>query len=139
MGSSPERAVSVLFDANFLMSAARLHFDLFHSVEEVLDSPFEAKILAANLRELKTLAGGAGSISKRQARVALKLAESCLIVGEARSRGDPDDDILQFASAARGVVVATNDALLRTRLRRAGCPVLYLTRSGELDLAGYDG
>jgi rRNA-processing protein FCF1 len=138
MGSSPERAVAVLFDTNFLMSAARLHFDLFHSVEQVLDSPFDARILSTNLSELKTLASNSGVVSKRQARVALKLAKSCRVIERTSSSMDPDDDILQFASAMRGVIVATNDAILRNRLRRTGCPVLYMTRSGELDLVGYE-
>jgi len=138
MGSSPERAVAVLFDSNFLMSAGRLHFDLFHSVEQVLDSPFDARILAANLKELKTLSSNSGAISKRQARVALKLAESCRVIEQTPSYRDPDDDILKFASAMRGIIVATNDAILRNKLRRTGCPVLYMTRSGELDLLGYE-
>jgi rRNA-processing protein FCF1 len=138
MASSPERAVAVLFDTNFLMSAARLHFDLFNSVEQVLDSPFDAKILATNLRELKTLAGGSGAVSKRQARVALKLAESCRVIQQTSSKRDPDDDILKFASDKRGIIVATNDAILRNKLRSTGCPVLFMTRSGELDLLGYE-
>ncbi len=138
MGSSPERAVAVLFDSNFLMSAARLHFDLFHSVEQVLDSPFDAKILATNLKELKTLASNSGAVSKRQARVALKLAESCRVIEQTSIRRDPDDDILQFVSATRGMIVATNDAILRRKLRRTGCAVLYMTRSGELALLGYE-
>ncbi len=138
MASLPEKAVTVLFDTNFLMTAARLHFDLFQSVEQALDSPFDAKILSSNLKELKTLASNGGAISKRQARVALKLAESCQIIESRSSKRDPDDDILHFASAMRGLIVATNDAFLRKKLRKAGCPVLCLTRSGELDLAGYD-
>lgn len=138
MGSLPERAIAVLFDSNFLMSAARLHFDLFHSVEHLLDSPFDSKILVANLKELKTLANSSGAVSKRQARVALKLAESCRVVEQTYSRRDPDYDILQFASAKRGIIVATNDAILRGKLRRTGCPVLYMTRSGKLDLLGYE-
>ncbi len=120
------------------MSAGRLHFDLFHSVEQVLDSPFDARILAANLKELKTLSSNSGAISKRQARVALKLAESCRVIEQTPSYRDPDDDILKFASAMRGIIVATNDAILRNKLRRTGCPVLYMTRSGELDLLGYE-
>lgn len=138
MESSRERAVAVLFDSNFLMTAARLHFDLFHSVEEALESPFEAKILSTNLMELKSLANHSSPVARRQARVALKLAESCNIV-ERRALGrDPDEDILQFASATPGIVVATNDAALRNRLREEGCAVLFLMRSGELDLSGYD-
>lgn len=138
MGSSPERAVAVLFDSNFLMTAARLHFDLFHSVERVLDSPFDARILSTNLNELKTLASNSGVVSRRQARVALKLAESCRVIEQISPRRNPDDDILQFASAMRGVIVATNDSILRSKLRRTGCPVLCMTRSGELDLLGYE-
>ena len=120
------------------MSAGRLHFDLFHSVEGVLDSPFDAEILAANLKELKTLASNSGAVSKRHARVALKLAESCRAIEQTSPMSEADEVILQYASAKRDTIVATNDAILRNRLRRAGCAVLYMTRSGELDLLGYE-
>ncbi len=138
MASSPERAVAVLFDSNFLMTAARLHFDLFQSVEQVLDSPFDAKILSTNLKELKGLASRSAPVSQRQARVALKLAESCRVIERSSNEKDPDEDILQFASTSKDTIVATNDAALRTKLRESGCPVLCLTRSGELDLLGYE-
>jgi len=137
MASSPESAVAVLFDSNFLMTAARLHFDLFQSVEQALDSPFDAKILSANLRELRGLASRSAPISQRQARVALKLAEFCRVIDQPSSERDPDEEILQFASTSKDTIVATNDAALRAKLRESGCPVLFLRRSGHLDLSGY--
>lgn len=138
MESSLERAVRVLFDSNFLMTAARLHFDLFHFVEQSLDSPFEGKILSTNLRELRGLARHNSPISRNHARIALKLAESCKVVEASSNSQDPDEVLLQFAIASPSTIVATNDATLRISLRKAGCPVLYLRRSGELDLQGYE-
>lgn len=137
MAFSPERAVAVLFDSNFLMTAARLHFDLFRSVEQALDSPFDAKILSTNLKELKGLASRRAPVYRRQARVALKLAESCRVIERPSSENNPDEDILQFASTSKNTIVATNDAALRTKLRESGSPVLCLRRSGRLDLSGY--
>ncbi len=120
------------------MAAGRLHFDLFQSVEQALDSPFDAKILSTNLKELKGLASRGAPVYQRQARVALMLAESCRVIEQPPSGRDPDEDILQFASTSKDTIVATNDAALRAKLRESGCPVLCLTRSGELDLLGYE-
>lgn len=138
MASSRERAVAVLFDSNFLMTAARLHFDIFHRVEQTLDSPYEARILSANLHELTTLAEHGAPLTRRYARVALKLAESCKIMDSPSGSKDPDDVILQFASKSADLIVATNDAALRTRLRRSNLPVVSLSRGGRLVRSGLE-
>jgi rRNA-processing protein FCF1 len=137
MESSRERAPAILFDSNFLMTAARLHFDLFQSAERTLDSPFDAQILSTNLRELRNLAQHSTPIFRNQARVALMLAERCRVLESSENNNDPDEELLRFASSYPRTIIATNDAALRRKLRRAGCPVLYLRRSGDLNLSGY--
>ncbi len=136
MESSRKHAIVVLFDTNFLMIAARFHFDLFRRVEDTLDSRFQARILSPNFKELETLANHGRPSVQKQAKAALQIAQLCETIDFKSSGRGADNDIVSYTSRSPGTVVATNDRALRSKLRRARTTVLSLRREGGLELLG---
>jgi len=131
-----ESYVKVVVDSNFLIAPFLLGKDIFSELSQVIDRRYEVVVLDCVLDELRRLAEKGGRKGK--------LAEAALaFVEKGRFRVCPpgvegegvDDLILKYASKER-CIVATNDAVLRKRLRQIGVPVIYLRQKNRLILDG---
>ena len=116
----------VLLDANALMSAVRLKFDLAAEIAESAPG-WKPAVPGSVLRELERLG------DTRGAREARALAKRFPAVA---NEGRGDDAIVEAALAAPRRAVMTNDQALRRRLRGSGVTVLFIRGKQKVEIDG---
>ena len=118
----------VVLDTNFLLVPYQFGIDVFVEIERVLQVPHEFIIPSGVIGEVERLGKGKGK-EGAAARFAAKLLgkNKCTVVP---SEGNVDNWIFEYALKEE-VVVATNDRLLRNRLKKRRVKVISLrSRSG---------
>ena len=113
----------ILLDTNFLLAVFELKIDIFAEIARVCDFPYTLFILDRTLEEVENLIKSS-LLSKRQvAKGALQLIKikkiQILPTHDLRSV----DDILVDMD---GSIVATNDVVLKRRLRQKGMQILTI-------------
>jgi len=128
--------VKVVVDSNFLFIPAQFHIDIFEGLTKLLNQRFEAVLLSTTYNELLKMAEKGSPSRRKQASVALKLAEKCRVVDVAKNREETNDDVILRIAALWKSPVATNDRELRKKLRNRSIPVIYLRGKSHLELEG---
>ncbi len=122
----------VLLDTNFLLIPAQFKVDIFAELQRLCDFSYEVAVLAATVDELNGIIGNKAASAKDRAaaKLGLQLIKAKgvrAIRTERKVFKSTDKAILGFAAQGRGsVVVATQDRLLRKKLKSAGVPVIIL-------------
>jgi rRNA-processing protein FCF1 len=125
------RVHKVIVDTNFLIDIVRFKLDL-DSVKELLPGKCKVLIPEAVERELK-------SMDSKEAKAAVKLSKRwglSTIEDPIGARG-ADNTIVAIAESMRDkedVLVATNDAKLRKRLKTLGIKTIYLRARKHLEI-----
>ncbi|MDD5096328.1 MAG: hypothetical protein PHC52_12415 [Syntrophales bacterium] len=119
----------MVLDTNFLLLPLQFGVNIFKQVEELMEAPHEFVVPSGVVGELKVIARGRGRDGSA-ARFALKLLDS-IKARHVPSTGNVDDWIVEYA-AKEGAVVATNDMLLRNRLKKAGVKMIALRSRARL-------
>lgn len=73
---------------------------------------------------------------RQQVSIALKLAEKCRIINVEKKVNETHDDVLVRVASEWKCPVATNDSVLRKRLRNINVPVIYLRQKSRLEIEG---
>lgn len=126
----------VLLDTNFLLIPAQFKVDIFAELRRLCDFSYEVVILAATVGELSGIINNKAVAAKDRAAAKLGLqlikAKGVGVVKPDRKVfKSTDKAILDFAAQGKGsVVVATQDRLLREKLKSAGVAVIML-REGQ--------
>jgi rRNA-processing protein FCF1 len=131
-----EEKLRVVLDANFLFVPSQFQVDVFEELANLLNRRFESVVLSSTLRELRGLAESDSQKERKQALLALKLAERCRVVPVEKGSRESYDDVIVRVAAEWSVPVATNDGELRKRLRSLGLPVIFLRQKRRLMLEG---
>lgn len=118
-----------MLDTNFLLLPLQFGVNIFKQVEELMEAPHEFVVPSGVVGELKVIARGRGRDGSA-ARFAMKLLES-IKARHVPSNGNVDDWIVEYA-VKEGAVVATNDMLLRNRLKKAGVKMIALRSRARL-------
>jgi len=127
----------VLVDSNFLLLPFNCGIDIFREVEHVLASKVEFIVLTSVLEELKQIASKTKKLKlKRQVALAHELSEKCTKINIETHGRSVDDCLIEAAKELNGIV-ATGDMELKSRLRKAGIPVIYPRKGKYLVLEGY--
>ena len=127
--------VKVILDSNFLLVPFQFRLDIFEELNNLLGKA-EPIILSTTMEELKKMAEKKTAKRRMQFSAALKLAERCKILEVKKQASESyDDAILRIASKLK-IPVATNDAELRKRLRKAGLATIYLRQKARLTVEG---
>ena len=122
----------VLLDTNFLLIPAQFKVDVFAELQRLCDFSYEVAVLAATVAELNGIVNdkNASAKDRRAAKLGLQLIKAkgvSVIRTERKVFKSTDKAILDFAAQGRGsVVVATQDRLLREKLKSAGVAVIVL-------------
>jgi rRNA-processing protein FCF1 len=115
------------------MTPPDFHIDIFDEIPKILGRNVEFILPSKVYEEIERLAI---QDDKREARLALTLANKCRRVEvQADNRESVDDAIVRLALGWKSPV-ATNDQILRKRLRSLGVPVLNMRGKGKLELNG---
>lgn len=127
-----ERKKIVLLDTNFLLIPAQFRVDVFAELKRLCDFNYEVAVLAATVAELNGIVNGkeASAKDRAAAKLGLQLIKAkgvSVIKPDRKVFKSTDKAILDFAAKDRdSVVVATQDRLLREKLKSAGVAVIVL-------------
>lgn len=128
--------MKIILDSNFLFIPLQFKIDIFEGVTTLLNRRFEPVVLSTTRRELQKMAEKGPPKIRRQAAMALKLAEKCHIVDVEKSRTETSDDVIVRVATQWKCPVATNDRVLKRRLRDISIPVIYMRQKSRLELEG---
>jgi len=126
----------VILDSNFLFIPSQFRVDIFEELKKLLSQQFDPVLLRPTYQELLKIAEHGAPKLRRQASLALKLAEKCSIVPVETHCGENSDDVILRVAKEWGCPVATNDRELRKRLRREGMPTIFLRQRAYLAMEG---
>jgi len=128
--------IRVIFDSNFLFVPSQFQLDIFEELTTLLSQRFEPVLLSPTYRELLKIAEKGSPKMRKQASLALKLAEKCRMIQVEKGLEETHDDVIVRVAAEWGCPVATNDRELRKRLRNVGVSVIFLRQRRRLELEG---
>ena len=128
--------LKVILDSNFLFIPAKFQIDVFEDLAKLLNQRFEPVLLSSIYQELKTMAEKGVPSRRRQASLALKLAEKCKKIDVEKHLEETNDDVILRIATLWKSPVATNDRKLRRKLRARAIPVIYLRSKNRLELEG---
>jgi rRNA-processing protein FCF1 len=133
---SEEEPIKVVLDANFFFVALQFNVDVFEELANLLNRRFEPILLSSTQKELQGLAESSSPKQRKQAQLALRLAEKCRVVSAEKGLRETYDDVIVRVAAEWRSPVATNDRELRKRLRKVGVPVIFLRQKQRLEIEG---
>ena len=122
--------VVVILDTNFLLLPGRFNLRI-ESIEDVIEKKCKIVIPTNVISELKRIEL-TGS-DKNSKEIALLISERYEKID---LEGPVDRSILEYAKNNK-CIVATNDMKLKSDLRKAQVPVVYLKKGLRLRLEGY--
>jgi len=131
-----KKIIRVIFDSNFLFIPSQFQLDIFEELTNLLSQRFEPVLLSPTYKELLKIAEKGSPKKRKQASLALKLAEKCRLVHVEKGLEETHDDVIVRVASEWRCPVATNDRELRKRLRNMGVPVIFLRQRRRLELEG---
>jgi len=127
--------VKIILDSNFLLVPFQFRIDIFEELNNLLGKA-EPVILSTTMEELKRMAEKSSAKKRMQFSAALKLAKKCMILEVKRQASETYDDVILRIASKLKFPVATNDAELRKKLRKAGLATVYLRQKARLIVEG---
>lgn len=118
----------VIIDTNFLLIPFQFKIDIFSELHYLIETNFTPAIPSGVVEELKKLSKGKGK-EGMAARFAMKILEiysKNKKIKTIPSEGLVDDWILKKVKSKGDFIVCTNDAELRTKLKKARIPVITM-------------
>ncbi len=136
MAASKKEKVKIILDANFLFVPSQFSVDIFEELSNLLNRRFEPILLSSTMKELQGLAESTSLKIRKQALLAIRLAEKCHFVSVEKSLNESYDDVIVRVASDWKSPVGTNDRELRKRLRKIGAPVIFLRQKRLLEMEG---
>jgi rRNA-processing protein FCF1 len=129
--------ILVLFDTNILINQVKHPIDLESHLQRIISTSYEIITIPPVIAELKILINNAKSIQqKKMFALALDLAKKFKLISYSSTEDQTtDESIIEFAKSDE-VVVLTNDADLRKKLRTQRTPTIFLRQRNNLELDG---
>jgi hypothetical protein len=128
--------IKIILDSNFLFIPSQFRIDIFEELLSLLNQKFEPILLSVTRQELLAMAKKSSPKIRKQASLALKLAQKCHVVQVTQGEEETHDDVVVRIAQEWKSPVATNDQMLRKRLRKKGIPVIFLREKARLALEG---
>ena len=128
--------LKIILDANFLFVPLQFKNDVFEGITRLLNQKFEPILLSPTRRELQKMVEIGSPQIRKQAAVALKLAEKCTVIDVKKRSEETNDDVILRVAVEWKSTVATNDRELRKKLRGRNIPVIFLRGKSRFELEG---
>ena len=125
----------VILDSSMLMLPLETRINLSLEIKRLIQSNFEIVIPKIIIEELENLVKETNPSTQHKARFALSLAENFKIL-DSRIDTHADEELERLADEYQAII-ATNDTLLRKRLRKKGRTVISLRGKNRLSLFGH--
>jgi len=113
----------IILDTNFLTIPYQFNIDIFEEIDRVVEGDYELTTLDSVIEELKKLTKTRGK-EATAAKVALTLIKEKNV--KVIKTGEKNVDIKIYRMADKNTIIATNDRILRRRLKNKNVKVLYL-------------
>ena len=123
---SNQKRLKVILDSNFFFIPSQFTLDIFEEMKKIINRSFEPIVLSSTLKELKGIQQSASQKIKKQVTVALELASRCRRIDIEKDQKESYDDVILRVTQKKGWCVATNDRILRKKLREKNIPIIYL-------------
>jgi len=128
--------MKVILDSNFLFIPSQFQVDIFEELSKLLNQRFDPIILSPTRMELLKKAKRSSPKMRKRACLALELAEKCRLVDVEQYGEETPDDVIVRVAAEWKCPVATNDRMVRKRLRNISVPVISLRQKSRLEMEG---
>ena len=112
----------ILLDANFVIDVVKNSIDLKEELQKIVMGGYKLVTISKVVEEVKSLE----SKGDRHAKTGLKLLESLKVPVIQSSEEHADNIILDMGRKDGSIIVATNDLILRKRLKEAGVKNIYI-------------
>ncbi len=122
----------VIVDTNFFIDLLRFRIGLDEL--GILADSHRLETIDLVLEELNGLAKKSG-VDGRHAKAALKLVELEGIVGIKTGGRNTDTELVKLAKQSKEIIVATDDAKLRERIKKLGNRTIYLRAKKHLAIS----
>ena len=121
----------ILLDTNFLLIPPQFKVDIFSEIERICYFNYKLYILDRTVDELENIIKKQKGKSKEAAKLALKIIKLKGIEKIKTEKGiDVDAAIIE--AAKKGFIVATQDKILKKRLKMQNIPVITLRQKKYL-------
>ena len=130
---------TIILDTNFLLIPAQAGVDIFTEIERICTFPHQVVVLESSVKELETIQKTAKKgKDKDAAKLALQLveakAETQNINRVASAEAYVDKAILDLASKDKDLIIATQDAELKQKLKGKGNSLIIMRQQTHLVL-----
>ena len=113
-----------------LLVPAQFKIDIFSEIRRICDFSYRLYMIDKSVDELKKLAKGAGK-NARAAKLGLVLMKAKK-VGVIKTKGKGHVDDLIVAAVKKGDIVATQDMVLKRRVKRKGAGIITMRQKKRL-------
>ena len=129
-------AIQVILDSNFLILPIQFRIDIFEELQKKINRKVEIVIPLPVLMELQQASKSKSRKRAKLAKEALKIAEKADVLDVSSKLNESVDDLIVRLAIDSNYAVATNDSVLRKRLRKNNVPVIYLRQKSFLEVDG---
>ena len=123
----------IILDTNFLLIPYQFKVDIFSEIERIADFKYELCVIDKTIDELKKIIEKQKGKDRKAAILGLIMLEqkgAKLI----KTKEKKDVDTLILNTAKKGYIVATQDAELKRKLKKAGISHIVLKGKSHLEL-----
>lgn len=120
----------VIVDTNFLLIPIQFGVDIFDEIQRICNFEYELAVLDKSVKELNKIISGQEGKQRHAAKLALSLIKAKK-VKVIRTKSEKCVDDLLAELSKEGCVVATQDKLLKSRLKK---PLITLRQRKHLQL-----
>jgi rRNA-processing protein FCF1 len=129
-------SAAVILDSNFLFIPLRFGVDIFEEFHRLLGRNVRCVVTTTIIDELKLLRTDARPSFIKEVDFALSLVDRCEVMEASLDPYETVDDSIVRVASDGPFIVATNDAELRRRLKKAGVSVVFLRQRSHLEIEG---
>jgi len=119
----------IILDTNFLTIPYQFNVDIFEEIDRIMEEDYELVTLDKVVEELKRMKKGKDAVA---ARIGLELIEKKNIKVIKTDEKKVDNAIVKLAD--KDTIVATNDRVLREKIKNKNVKVLYLRSKKHLEM-----
>ncbi len=120
----------IILDTNFLLIPAQFKVDIFSEIDRIADFRYELLIFDKTIDELKNIIEKQKTRHKEAAKIAVQLIKNKKIsIIKTDKKTDVDSLILDFVDKNtndKNIIVATQDKILKDKLKRKGLKTIIL-------------
>ncbi len=125
-------------DTNFFFILFDFKIDIFEEFDRIIPTTYRLLTFPAIIEELKKLGTKKDSVIwKKRIQMALKITEKCEIHDDSPLPKESIDEFILRIAKEKNRIVATNDKVLKKKLKSHGVPIIYLRQKKYLILEGF--